>query len=129
VRKRSKRLRDYFANERPEIHVWSVGDENLDFKTMSDQEIQQYLEKAKWLKCRCTSAIKIERFKSHLRARKGSIFGLMRAALTVAGQGITPEDFRAQARIYTVPEGAVGIRNRQTANPFPKGANRGDAAI
>ena len=40
------RMRKYFGNtERPEIHEWSVGDESLDFKTMSDAEVAEYLKK------------------------------------------------------------------------------------
>lgn len=38
------RLREYFdPGDRPEIYEWSVEDEKLDFKLMTNQEIEAYL--------------------------------------------------------------------------------------
>ena len=41
------RILKYFGTERPEVYEWSVGDEDFDFKTMSDAEIAAYLKKSK----------------------------------------------------------------------------------
>jgi hypothetical protein len=40
------RLREYFGNDCPEIYEWSVEDERLDFKLMSDYEVSEYLKAA-----------------------------------------------------------------------------------
>lgn len=43
-----KRLRRYFKTDSPEIYEWNpVTDETIDFKSMSDPEISQYLERNK----------------------------------------------------------------------------------
>jgi hypothetical protein len=41
------RLREYFGTDKPEIYAWSVEDEKLDFKLMTNQEIEVYLKTAK----------------------------------------------------------------------------------
>ena len=40
------RLREYFSpQDCPEIYEWSIEDEELDFKLMTDFEIAEYLKK------------------------------------------------------------------------------------
>jgi hypothetical protein len=40
-----ERLRNYFATDRPEIYKWTPEvDEGLDFKSMTDGEIDAYLK-------------------------------------------------------------------------------------
>ncbi|HEY3987827.1 MAG TPA: hypothetical protein VGM02_00920 [Acidobacteriaceae bacterium] len=40
-----ERFRRYFGTERPEIYEWTTTDESLDFSTMSDDEVAEYLKK------------------------------------------------------------------------------------
>jgi hypothetical protein len=40
-----KRLRKYYDEDRPEIYEWSPSDEALDFASMSDEEVTDYLKK------------------------------------------------------------------------------------
>lgn len=42
-----ERLRRYFKTDRPEIYEWDVTDEMIDFKSMSDSEVSEYLERNK----------------------------------------------------------------------------------
>lgn len=41
-----KRLREYFREDSPEIYEWTPSDETLDFATMSDDDVAEYLKRS-----------------------------------------------------------------------------------